>query len=590
MSDLSTSPALRHRLRRGLSAIAAMPQILAFLPAATLGAYWLGGEAYLLLTAVLVPALFAAGGLFARSGGLAGTPAPDEGLARRSSAVARIDALMRGPDADFAVLVIGLDDAREVEERLGPAAFRDLAARTGDRIASAVRTSDLVAHLGRASFALILESQRSGDLETLLQLCSRIQAAVAEPFALGGSRVYLSASIGFARPGQTPGASGDALLSAAEFAMAEAAAHGPGSLRSSASRAPAPAQPLGDAGTDIADAIASGQIVPWFQPQVHADTGALSGAEALARWMHPVRGLLPPSEFLRRADEAGLSERLGAAMLHGALSALRDFDAKGLHVPRISVNFAAAELRNPGIVDRVRWELDRFGLAPDRLIVEVLETVIEEAGDDVVTRSLAGLAALGCGIDLDDFGTGHAAIGSIRRFSVQRVKIDRSFVRRIDTDADQQALVSAMLPMSDRLGLDTLAEGVETAAEQAALAGSAAGHVQGFAHRAPDAAVGAPPPGFGAGRPLRPRSAVVPGITGSGDAAGASQGKRLDLSPRRLLNRPDRNRTEWRRAMDDQNRNLLLATALSFLVILVWFLLFPPPDDVATTATAAGNA
>jgi EAL domain-containing protein (putative c-di-GMP-specific phosphodiesterase class I) len=132
-------------------------------------------------------------------------------------------------------------------------------------------------------------------------------------------------------------------------------------------------------------------------------------------------------------------------------------------------------------VDRVRWELDRFGLAPDRLTVEVLETVIEEVGDDMVTRSLAGLAALGCGIDLDDFGTGHAAIGSIRRFSVQRVKIDRSFVRRIDTDTEQQALVSAMILLSDRLGVGTLAEGVETAAEQAALARLGCRHVQGYA-------------------------------------------------------------------------------------------------------------
>jgi EAL domain-containing protein (putative c-di-GMP-specific phosphodiesterase class I) len=139
------------------------------------------------------------------------------------------------------------------------------------------------------------------------------------------------------------------------------------------------------------------------------------------------------------------------------------------------------DLRNPGLVDRVRWELDRFGLSPDRLTVEVLETVIEDVGDDMVTRSLAGLAALGCGIDLDDFGTGHAAIGSIRRFSVQRVKIDRSFVRRIDTDTEQQALVSGMILLSDRLGIATLAEGVETAAEQAALARLGCRHVQGYA-------------------------------------------------------------------------------------------------------------
>jgi diguanylate cyclase len=132
-------------------------------------------------------------------------------------------------------------------------------------------------------------------------------------------------------------------------------------------------------------------------------------------------------------------------------------------------------------VEKVRWELDRADLAPGRLTIEVLETVMDVTADDIVTRNLAGLAALGCGIDLDDFGTGHAAIGNIRRFSVQRVKIDRSFVTRLDTDAEQQSVVAAMILMSERLGLDTLAEGVETPAEHAALARLGCRHVQGFA-------------------------------------------------------------------------------------------------------------
>ena len=175
------------------------------------------------------------------------------------------------------------------------------------------------------------------------------------------------------------------------------------------------------------------------------------------------------------------------------------------------------DLRNPAIVDRVRWELDRFGLAPERLTVEVLETVIEEVGDDMVTRSLAGLAALGCGIDLDDFGTGHAAIGSIRRFSIHRVKIDRSFVRRIDTDTEQQALVSAMILLSDRLGVDTLAEGVETAAEQAALARLGCRHVQGYAIARP-----MPEDAFHAWLGARSAPAAVPIRPEAGSAPAAS--------------------------------------------------------------------
>jgi EAL domain-containing protein (putative c-di-GMP-specific phosphodiesterase class I) len=131
-------------------------------------------------------------------------------------------------------------------------------------------------------------------------------------------------------------------------------------------------------------------------------------------------------------------------------------------------------------VDRIGWELDRFELTPDRLVVEVLETVVATKAEDVVIRNLAGLARLGCCLDLDDFGTGHASITNIRRFSIERIKIDRSFVTRIDEDLEQQKMVGAILTMADRLGLDTLAEGVETAAEQAMLARLGCGHVQGF--------------------------------------------------------------------------------------------------------------
>lgn len=469
--------------RRILSALAGSPQILAFLPAVTLAAYWLGGEAYLLLAAVLMPALFAFGG-FLNLSLSPSSPSVDHGDAfpGRISAVARADSLLpaEGSHPSFSVFAMGLDDAREIEMRLGPAGFRQLMAQLGGRLVSTVRDTDLVAQLTPATFAIVLTSPRGADLETLLQVASRLQDAVAEPVALGAARIYVSASVGMVRPdrGHT---SGEALVRAAEQALDEAAAHGPCGVRLWSAAVPAPARIDGGLAAEVAEALSAGQILPWFQPQVLAGTGVLSGAEALARWAHPVRGIVPPQVFLPAVEEAGLSDRLGASMLHATLAALKSFDEAGHDLPCISVNFSAAELRNPGVVDRVRWELDRFGLAPERLTVEVLETVLDTTGDDMITRNLAEFAALGCGIDLDDFGTGHAAIGSIRRFSVKRVKIDRSFVRRIDTDSDQQSIVSAMVLMAGRLGLDTVAEGVETAAEESALERLGCRHVQGFA-------------------------------------------------------------------------------------------------------------
>ena len=149
-------------------------------------------------------------------------------------------------------------------------------------------------------------------------------------------------------------------------------------------------------------------------------------------------------------------------------------------MPQIGVNFAGGELANPQLIDKVTWELDRFDLSPERLAIEVLETVVASAADDVITRNINALRKLGCRIDLDDFGTGHASIASIRRFSVSRIKIDRSFVMKADRDPDQQRMISAILTMAERLGVETLAEGVETVGEHVLLAQLGCDHVQGF--------------------------------------------------------------------------------------------------------------
>lgn len=175
-----------------------------------------------------------------------------------------------------------------------------------------------------------------------------------------------------------------------------------------------------------------------------------------------------------------MTDRLAEIMLYNALSALVTWDKAGLKVPSVAVNFSASELRNPRLPERIKWELDRFDLQPARLTIEILETVVAQAGNDVIVSNIARLAELGCGIDLDDFGTGHASISTIRRFAVRRLKIDRSFVTRVDQDREQQKMVSAIVSLADRLGLQTLAEGVETAGEHAMLSQLGCGHVQGF--------------------------------------------------------------------------------------------------------------
>jgi len=167
-------------------------------------------------------------------------------------------------------------------------------------------------------------------------------------------------------------------------------------------------------------------------------------------------------------------------MIYNSFAALQAWDAAGLHVPQIGVNFAGSELSNPKLLEKIKWELDRFDLAPDRLAVEVLETVIASAPDDMITRNINALGKLGCSIDLDDFGTGDASIASIKRFSVSRIKIDKSFVMKADRDPEQQRMISAILTMAERLQVQTLAEGVETVGEHVLLAQLGCDHVQGF--------------------------------------------------------------------------------------------------------------
>jgi EAL domain-containing protein (putative c-di-GMP-specific phosphodiesterase class I) len=190
--------------------------------------------------------------------------------------------------------------------------------------------------------------------------------------------------------------------------------------------------------------------------------------------------VLTPGDFLPAILAAGLAERLGEVILGQALSALRGWDRAGLRVPQVAVNFSSAELRNPNLAAKLKWELDRFDLAPERLTVEILESVMAETDNDVIVHNITALSRMGCNIDLDDFGTGHASLASIRRFSVGRIKIDRSYVTRVDSDLSQQRMVAAILSMAERLGIETLAEGVETIGEHAHLAQLGCSHVQGF--------------------------------------------------------------------------------------------------------------
>lgn len=460
------------------------PELMVFLPALTLAAFWLGGERVLLMTALGAPLVFMVAGAFRfhpdAAPGFA--PGPD-GLAFRPQVVSLLDQAVadeRITGRTTGCLVLQMDEADLLLDRHGRATQGEVLSRSAERICATLRQGDTVARLEGGGFAVALAPQRRLDLESMVQLAARVQAALAPPVSMNAARIYVTFSAGFCLAAQAPEPSGRALLDAAQVAADEALRHGPGAIRGYSPDLPRRRADRDALRTALETALDTGEIRAHFQPQVATDTGKVSGFEALARWHHPDRGIVPPAEFLGAIEDAGLSERLGEVMLFNALQALSRWDAAGLDIPTVAVNFSAEELRNPRLAERIEWELSRFDLAPGRLTVEVLETVVTRADDDMIVRNVAALARLGCHIDLDDFGTGHSSLTNLRRFAVRRLKIDRSFVARVDSDRDQQNVVAAILSLAERLGLDTLAEGVETPGEHAMLAQLGCGHVQGF--------------------------------------------------------------------------------------------------------------
>lgn len=467
-------------LRRYTVLMTFAPWLVLAGPLLSLAGYWLGGERGLMVMVLLLTVL-----ALLASTRRAQAPLPEDPAEpySRSLFLSDLDHRLLLADAEgkgTGCIVLQFDDAATLLDRHGRATQTEVIRRIGQRLSDLLRQGDRVLRLEGGGFAIALAPARRLDLEAIVQLTARVQAAVSEPVAVGGVRLLLTASAGFCLGARIAPGTGAALLDAAQVAADEALRFGPGALRAydpgmSRTRSERDARRA-----ELEVALDEGQVRAWFQPQVSADTGELTGFEALARWHHPERGLVPPADFLPGIAESGLSERLTEVMVFNALVALSRWDGAGLKVPQIGVNFSSAELRNPMLADKLKWELDRFELTPDRLSVEVLETVMATTETDVIVRNVTELARIGCRIDLDDFGTGHTSITNIRRFAVHRLKIDRSFIARIEHDREQQRVISAILSMAERLGLDTLAEGVENRSEFAMLAQLGCGHVQGF--------------------------------------------------------------------------------------------------------------
>ncbi|WP_171208773.1 MULTISPECIES: bifunctional diguanylate cyclase/phosphodiesterase [unclassified Ruegeria] len=472
------------RLVETLRAVMTGPPALAFVPAICLAAFWLGGEMALLLVALGAPCVFVAfGSLKEHSITTTAKGAKPSGAVTNDVFFQELQALheaTRKTGHSAACIAVALDGYEDILDLHGQTAADFVSLQFGDRIHSVIRNQDFVTQVQQNKFLIGLQPSPHLDLEACIQMSGRIQSTIEEPVLINGASVYLSCSIGFCLDTTLFDGEAEAWVEAANAALSEAQRNGPSTIRAYSADTRRRSLVRANLRKEFEAALDNGQIRPWFQPQVSTETGDISGFEALARWEHPEKGIMGPQVFLPFAEQAALMERLGQVMRHHAFAAMQTWAQAGFVVPRVAVNFSSDELRDPGLVDRLKWELDQFDLTPDRLVVEVLETVFSRRPDDVITRNVTSMANLGCCIDLGDFGTGHASIASIKRFDVSRIKIDRSFVAKVDQDPGQQQLVSAILTMAERLNLETLAEGVETPGEHALMAQLGSDHVQGF--------------------------------------------------------------------------------------------------------------
>jgi diguanylate cyclase (GGDEF)-like protein/PAS domain S-box-containing protein len=377
-----------------------------------------------------------------------------------------------GRGSGLAVLCVDLDNFKQVNDTLGHPVGDTLLVAVSERLQACVREVDTVARLGGDEFAIV--QCGIGAPEDAALLARRIVETLSAPYEIDGHQVMVGASLGISvAPGD--GVTCERLLKNADVALYRAKSDGRGTWRFFEPEMDARLQARRKLELDLREALAKDQFDLYYQPICDLELNRVCGFEALLRWRHPTRGFVPPSEFIPVAEEIGLIVQLGDWVLNRACAQASEWPS----YVKVAVNVSPAQFKGPGLVQSVSDALSAAGLSPQRLELEITESVL-------LTNSVATLAILhalrdrGIRISMDDFGTGYSSLSYLRSFPFDKIKIDQSFVRDVAAPGESSLIVRAIIGLSRSLGMRTTAEGVETEEQLARLRAEGCNEVQGY--------------------------------------------------------------------------------------------------------------
>ncbi len=400
-------------------------------------------------------------------------------LANRSLLEDRFEqaaALARRADRRMALLLVGLDRFKVLNDSLGHEAGDRILRLIGDRLEAAIRPGDTLSRWGGDVFAALLADV--GALDHPCVMATEVGRSLEDPVVLDGREHFITASIGVAAF-PDDGESFHSLLTRAETAMRRAKEDGGDACHFFTDAMDADVKEQLQLESDMRGALKDGQFVVYYQPKVDMASGKVTGSEALVRWNHPERGLVPPVRFIPLAEETGFVVQLGEWVLRESCRQTLAWEKAGGAAMRVAVNVSRRQFREPGFVKMVRSALEEEGFAPERLDLEVTESLMT-TDTDMAVEILRELRELGVHLAMDDFGTGYSSLQYLTRFPIDCLKIDRSFVCKLTESREDRAVITSILAMARGMGLSVVAEGVETQDQWRFLEVQGCDEVQGF--------------------------------------------------------------------------------------------------------------